>query len=164
MCCQTDQCHRSCVVLDSGPVEFQNPLALNNQHLSPLAHGAFNVSNCSICIFDAMCMNVFSSDINLTELVARNPLTPLRGGMQDIKTCERFTAAPITKQLQEATAAAVQVRAARPGGCCVKTNKARFPACLCAHCRGTVTPVVDLRYHQQQTECFVAWHWPPTGG
>jgi len=32
--------------------------------------------------------------------------------MQDIKTCERFTAAPITKQLQKSTAAAVQVWAA----------------------------------------------------
>ena len=61
--------------------------------------------------------------------------------MQDIKTCERFTTAPITKQLQKATAAVVQVWAARPGDCCVKTNKARFPACLvggvpivAAHC------------------------------
>jgi len=52
------------------------------------------------------------------------------GGMQDIKTCERFTAAPITKQLQDATAAAVQVWAARPENGCVKTNKARLPACL----------------------------------
>jgi len=51
--------------------------------------------------------NVFSSDINLSELQVCNSFTPHRGVCKIQKTCERFTAALPTKQLHQATTAAM---------------------------------------------------------
>ena len=71
--------------------------------------------------------------------------------MQVMNACERLAAAPATKQLQMSAAVAVQGWAARPGDCCVKTNKAWSPACVALPIiAGTVTLNVNLRYHQHQ--------------